>query len=100
MADDREIWRETIEVVQQLRDDWRIHREVINRAVVLLNHEVVSFGQRLDKDDGERKERQALLDRQLAALHQGLGRVWTLLRWLLLLVIGLGVAATVWAWLR
>jgi ParB-like chromosome segregation protein Spo0J len=57
--------------LKSLYEAWRIHREVVNRAIGLLNKEVISFTDRLDKDDKARTERQAQLDQKLETITHG-----------------------------
>ena len=66
----------------RLAEAWRIHREVVNRAISYLNQEVVSFTQRLDKDDQARAERQAQVDAVLKQIadSQSQQRRWQLIR--------------------
>ncbi len=45
-----------------LSGEWRIYRDTINRAIGLLNHEVLEVVDRLDKNDADRTSRQAQLD--------------------------------------
>lgn len=54
--------------LSKLVDAWRVHRESINRAVNQLNHEVIGFTQRLDKDDADRGKRQVRLDAMLKTI--------------------------------
>lgn len=77
--------------LSKLHEAWRIHREVINRAISLLNHEVVAFKDRLDRDDGQRGARQAQLDGILKTITDGQEQIrrWQWIR------IGVEVAAIV-----
>ena len=63
-------------------DAWRIHRDVINRAVSQLNHEVIGFTNRLDKNDLDRGARQAQLDETLKTITDGQEQIrrWQWLR--------------------
>jgi hypothetical protein len=55
----------------KLAEAWRIHREVVNRAINLLNHEVLAVVARFDKDDKARVDRQAQIDAKLEAISAG-----------------------------
>lgn len=70
------------EINDQTLDQWRIYRDTVNRAISLLNHEVLEVVDRLDKNDADRGARQSQLDVTLHAiqtqqvqLHDGLDRM-------------------------
>jgi hypothetical protein len=54
-----------------LVEAWRIHREVINRAIGYLNKEVIEFRERLDQDDKARIKRQEQIDVALQNIQDG-----------------------------
>lgn len=66
-----EAYNAVLAALSDMADQWRIHREVVNRAISLLNHEVVGFVDRLDKDDQSRIARQTDVDIKLAAITRG-----------------------------
>jgi hypothetical protein len=77
-----EAYQAVLAELAKLGDAWRIHREVINRAIGLLNNEVLAFRDRLDKDDVDRIARQAQLDVTLKSIEDGqrLIRRWQWIR--------------------
>lgn len=87
--DHRDAYEAVLAELAKLADAWRTYREVINRAVNQLNHEVIEFKDRLDKDDEAREKRQALLDKKLEQIQTGQDSIkrWQLIR------IGLEVVA-------
>lgn len=56
-------------------DALRLHKDVVNRAIGHLNQEVVSFSQRLDKDDAARVKRQQQLDEVLNSITNGQNQI-------------------------
>jgi hypothetical protein len=66
-----EAYQAVLKVLAELSDAWRIHREVVNRAISLLNHEVLSLVDRMDKDDDDRGVRQSQLDSQIKVIIDG-----------------------------
>lgn len=68
--------------VSDLTSAWQLYREVINRAVNQLNHEVLEFKDRLDKDDAAREKRQEQVDRKLEQITDGQQSIrrWQLIR--------------------
>jgi hypothetical protein len=91
-----EAYQAVLAELQKLTDAWRLYREVINRAVNQLNHEVIEFRDRLDKDDAARAKRQAELDQKLETITTGQDaiRKWQVLR----LAIEIGAILTVLAY--
>ena len=55
----------------EIAEQWRIHRDVINRAVNLLNHEVLDLARRYDTDDQARKNRQQQVDAKMESIIVG-----------------------------
>ncbi len=51
-----------VRALSDIADQWRIYRDTVNRAINLLNHEVLSLAQRFDTDDAARKQRQEQID--------------------------------------
>ena len=81
MADD-EAYRAVLAELAKLHEAWRMHREVINRAVGLLNQEVVGLIDRMRRDDSDRVQRQAQVDSQFAGIQRSLVTItkWQRLR--------------------
>lgn len=84
-----EAYQAVLAKLQELTDAWRIHREVVNRAISYLNEEVVTFQARLDADDKARVSRQTEIDAKLDAITQGQASIrrWQFVR------IGVEIAA-------
>lgn len=70
-----EAYQAVLAELSKLVEAWRIHREVINRAVSLLNEEVWGFRKRLDKDDEAREVRQGQIDAALKVLIDGQAQI-------------------------
>ena len=64
-----EAYQAVLAELAKLTEAWRTYREVINRAVNLLNHEVMEFKDRLDQDDAAREKRQGQIDAKLESIH-------------------------------
>lgn len=81
MAED-DIYKAVLAELSNLVDAWRIHREVINRAISLLNQEVIGFQKRLDSDDKDRAIRQEHVDAQLQRIQDGQANIrrWQIIR--------------------
>lgn len=81
--------------LSKLAEAWRIHREVVNRAINLLNHEVLAVVARFDTDDKARRERQAQIDTTLKVITDGQDQIrrWQWLRLAIELVAIAVVAA-------
>ena len=52
-------------------DALRMHKDVVNRAINLLNHEVLSLGSRFDSDDKSRITRQQQIDEKIEKIIIG-----------------------------
>lgn len=67
---------------EELTESLRQHRDVVFRAINLLNHEVIGFTQRLDKDDQARTDRQSQVDSVLRQItdNQAQQRRWQWIR--------------------
>lgn len=90
MPDD-ESYHAVLSELSKLSEAWRIHREVINRAISLLNHEVIGMSDRIDKDDADRVRRQQQVDQQFDVILNGMRDLkrWSWIR------IGIELAAIV-----
>lgn len=73
---DDDAYHQVLAELGKLHEAWRIYREVVNRAIGLLNHEVVSFQDRLNKDDTAREKRQMEVDAKLDAITRGQARIY------------------------
>ena len=78
-----EIYDAVLRELGKLSDEWRIYRDTINRAINLLNHEVLEVVDQLDKNDADRSTRQTQLDttlhtiqKQQQQLQDGLEKVY------------------------
>ena len=80
--DEGDAYHQVLSELGKLHEAWRIYREVVNRAISLLNHEVISFQDRFDKDDKARMQRQLEIDQKLDAITRGQARIqkWQWLR--------------------
>lgn len=75
MATNDDAYHQVLEELGKLHQAWQIYREVVNRAIGLLNHEVIEFRDRLDKDDRAREARQKDVDAKLETISQGQARI-------------------------
>jgi len=64
-------YQAVLDELSKLAEAWRIHREVINRAIGYLNKEVIEFRERIDQDDKARVDRQAQIDAKLQSIEDG-----------------------------
>lgn len=69
-------------MIAGIEDAIRTHRDVVNRAIGMLNNEVFGFAHRLDKDDEARATRQKEVDSKLDTIqsNQERQRVWQWIR--------------------
>ena len=51
--------------------EWRIYRDTVNRAINLLNHEVLDLAKRFDADDAARQARQQQVDQKMESIIVG-----------------------------
>ncbi len=78
-----------IRTIGDISDQWRIYRDTINRAINLLNHEVLALAQRFDTDDTARKTRQQQIDEKMETIITGQEQIkrWQAIR------LGIEIAA-------
>lgn len=55
----------------EMAGEWRIYRDTVNRAINLLNHEVLDLSKRFDVDDAARKARQQQVDQKMESIIVG-----------------------------
>lgn len=77
-----EAYQAVLTELARLTEAWHIHRDVVNRAISLLNHEVIGFKDRLDNDDKARETRQTQVDAALESIKKGQDRIrrWQYIR--------------------
>lgn len=68
-------YQAVLKALSEMVDTWRVHREVINRAVNQLNHEVIALTDRFGKDDEARGKRQIQIDTALKNIQDGQDRI-------------------------
>lgn len=66
-----ESYQAVLKALSEMADQWRIYRDTVNRAINLLNHEVLSLAQRFDTDDTARKKRQEQIDQKMESIIVG-----------------------------
>lgn len=90
-----EAYQAVLAELAKLAEAWRIHREVVNRAIGYLNEEVVGFRTRLDKDDEAREKRQEQIDTALKTITDSQTKILRrqLVRFGVELAIGLAIVA-------
>lgn len=66
-----EAYQAVLKALSELGDQWRIYRDTVNRAINLLNHEVLSLAARFDTDDAARRQRQEQIDMKMEAIIVG-----------------------------
>ncbi len=59
-----------IAAIKGFQEEVKLHRDTVFRAINLLNHEVVSLGERFDHDDEARIDRQKQVDAKLEAIQR------------------------------
>ena len=64
-----ESYQAVLAELSKLFGEWRIYRDTINRAIGLLNHEVLEVVDRLGKNDADRGARQSQLDTTLHTIQ-------------------------------
>ena len=57
--------------LEGMAHQWIVYRDTINRAINLLNHEVLALSSRFDTDDQARKARQQQIDAKMEAIIVG-----------------------------
>ncbi len=75
--------------LSKLAEQWRIYRDTVNRAINLLNHEVLALATRFDTDDTNRAKRQQQIDAKMEAIIVGQEQIkrWQAIR------LGIEIAA-------
>ena len=74
-----ESYHAVLKALSEMAENWRVYRDTINRAINLLNHEVLSLAQRFDTDDKNRAERQQQIDAKMEKIIVGqeqIKRLW------------------------
>lgn len=84
-----ESYQAVLKALSEMADQWRIYRDTVNRAINLLNHEVLSLAQRFDTDDTARKKRQEQIDQKMESIIVGQEQIkrWQAIR------LGIEIAA-------
>ncbi len=60
-----------LKALSEMSEAWRMHRDTVNRAINLLNHEVLDLAKRFDIDDQARAKRQRQIDAKMEAIIIG-----------------------------
>ncbi len=60
-----------LKALSEMAEAWRIYRDTINRAINLLNHEVLDLARRFDTDDQSRVKRQQQIDAKMETIIAG-----------------------------
>lgn len=71
MVPSDEAYEAVLKALSEMADQWRIYRDTINRAINLLNHEVLSLASRFDTDDKARALRQSHIDEKMQEIIVG-----------------------------
>ncbi len=71
MPSSDEAYDAVLKALSDMATDWRIYRDTVNRAINLLNHEVLDLAKRFDTDDAARKIRQTQIDAKMEAIIVG-----------------------------
>ena len=66
-----ETYQAVLGALSDLSTQWRAYRDTVNRAINLLNHEVIDLAKRFDTDDQSRVKRQQLIDAKMEAIIIG-----------------------------
>ena len=66
-----EAYAAVLKALSEMADTWRVYRDTINRAINLLNHEVLMLTSRFDKDDQARAIRQQQIDAKMETIIVG-----------------------------
>ena len=84
-----ESYQAVLKALSEMADQWRIYRDTVNRAINLLNHEVLSLANRFDTDDAARKARQQQIDDKMQTIITGQEQIkrWQAIR------LGIEIAA-------
>lgn len=70
-SDDEDAYQAVLKALSEMAEQWRMYRDTVNRAINLLNHEVLSLAQRFDTDDTARKKRQEQIDQKMESIIVG-----------------------------
>ena len=97
MTPSDEAYQAVLEELGKMAQAWVTFREVVNRAINMLNHEVIELRERVDKDDEARVERQAQLDQKLDEITHGQAAIrrWQYIRVIVEIVAVLVVLAAI-----
>jgi hypothetical protein len=71
MSGDDSRYDGVLRALSDMAQEWRIYRDTINRAINLLNHEVLDLSRRFDKDDAARLTRQQQIDAKMESIIVG-----------------------------
>lgn len=84
-----ESYQAVLKALSEMAEQWRIYRDTVNRAINLLNHEVLSLANRFDTDDTARKKRQQQIDDKMQTIIVGQEQIkrWQAIR------LGIEIAA-------
>ena len=66
-----EAYTAVLKALSEMAEAWRMYRDTINRAINLLNHEVLDLARRFDTDDQARAKRQQQIDAKMEAIIAG-----------------------------
>lgn len=69
--DDDDRYSGVLAALSNIASEWRIYRDTINRAINLLNHEVLALVDQKKTDDAARAKRQEQLDATLKSIIDG-----------------------------
>ena len=78
-TDDDDAYQAVLKALSEMSEQWRTYRDVVNRAINLLNHEVLALANRFDTDDATRKVRQQQIDEKMEKIIIGqeqIKRLW------------------------
>ena len=64
-------YQAVLKALSEMSEQWRIYRDTVNRAINLLNHEVLALAKRFDDDDASRKTRQQQIDEKMETIIVG-----------------------------
>ena len=84
-----ESYQSVLKALSEMATEWRIYRDTINRAINLLNHEVLALAKRFDDDDSARRTRQTQIDQKMESIIVGQEQIkrWQAIR------LGIEIAA-------
>ena len=66
-----EAYDAVLKSLEGMSHQWIVYRDTINRAINLLNHEVLALSSRFDVDDQARAKRQQQIDAKMEAIIVG-----------------------------